>query len=57
MLLFKLCTTMNSCTIAKFILVLVVLAIKSSQVGDDRNIFVQTYFADGLLLWRRYTQN
>lgn len=57
MLLFKLCTTMNSCTIAKFILVLVVLAIKSSQVGDDRNIFVQTYSADGLLLWRRYTQN
>ena len=57
MLLFKLCTTMNSCTIAKFILVLVVLSIKSSQVGDDRNIFVQTYFADGLLLWRRYTQN
>ena len=57
MLLFKLCTTMNSCTVAKFILVLVVLAIKSSQVGDDRNIFVQTYSADGLLLWRRYTQN
>ena len=57
MLLFKLCTTMNSCTIAKFILVLVVLAIKSSQVGDDRTIFVRTYSADGLLLWRRYTQN
>ena len=51
MLLFKLYTTMNSCTIAKFILVLVVLAITSSQVGDDRSIFVQTCSADGLLLW------
>ena len=50
MLLFKLYATMNSCTIAKFILVLVVLAIKSSQVGDDRSIFVQTCSADGLLL-------